>query len=79
MRKLPLILLILLLATLSHFTQASDIWAVYPKSLPQYDYSGDKLKHHWDRLTTGINEPFPDVVLFKKHGEQLSRAGQNHY
>ncbi|OQX39111.1 MAG: hypothetical protein B0D91_02430 [Oceanospirillales bacterium LUC14_002_19_P2] len=65
MRKLPLILLIFLLATLSRLTQANDAWAAYPETLPQYDYSGAKLKHHWDRLTTGINEPFPDVAYLK--------------
>ncbi|GAA4649206.1 hypothetical protein GCM10023116_14800 [Kistimonas scapharcae] len=65
MRKLPLLLLIFILATLSRLTQANDVWAAYPETLPQYDYSSDKLKKHWDRLTTGINEPFPDVTYLK--------------
>ncbi len=65
MRKLPLLLLIFFLATLSRLTQANDVWASYPETLPQYDYSSDKLKQHWHRLATGINEPFPDLTYLK--------------
>lgn len=40
-------------------------WAPYPKDLPQFDYSGDKLHKNWDFLSTGIQLPWPDVTFMR--------------
>ncbi len=59
MRKLPLILLIFLLATLSRLTQANDAWAAYPETLPQYDYSGANSNTIGIALPPVLMSPFP--------------------
>lgn len=51
-------------------------WQPYPKDLPQFDYSGDKLKQNWDTLTMGIKQPFPDkdfIIAMSKKYPQLQQ------
>jgi hypothetical protein len=40
-------------------------WTPYPKDLPQFDYSGDKLRENWEFLSTGIQLPWPDAAFMR--------------
>lgn len=63
-------------------------WTPYPSNLPQFDYSGDKLKTHWRALTHAIYLPYPDtnnaiITLeqypqLKTHLEKLVASGKAH-
>lgn len=82
--------LLLFIALLSIFTSniAHAAWAPYPSNLPQFDYSGDKLKTHWSALTHAIYLPYPDtssaiITLeqypqLKTYLEELVASGKAH-
>ena len=40
-------------------------WVSYPDTLPKFDYSGDKLKHHWPQLTKSSFIPYPSPDQLK--------------
>lgn len=48
----------------THKTESSykepTTWPIYPKELPQFDYSGNSLQQNWPLLTAGIQLPWPD-------------------
>lgn len=69
--------LTLLLFSACSFASAME-WKSYPTDLPQFDYSGDKLKTHWDKLTMGTRHEWPDEafiqamsVTYPKLNEQM--------
>ena len=41
----------------------SDTWATFPYPSDDFDYAGDQLEQHWDRLHRGDREPFPSVAV----------------
>ncbi|CAD5106814.1 hypothetical protein [Zestomonas carbonaria] len=55
--------LLALLAAVSLNTVADDHWKPFPYDQSAYDYSGDKLREAWPRLTRGFGHdyPFPDT------------------
>ena len=57
---------VILLALLSLFSLgvlADPGWKPFPHDQSAFDYSGDKLREHWPRLTRGFGEyPFPDAA-----------------
>lgn len=57
-----------ILISLSFVASAAE-WNTYPAELPQFDYSGDKLKSHWDILTMGTRHEFPDEVFLQAMSE----------
>lgn len=50
---------------------AKQAWAKFPHESKSFDYAGDKLAKHWDRLHAGDCEAFPDpthlAAVLKKH------------
>lgn len=55
--------LLALLAVVSFTVAADDNWKPFPYDQSAYDYSGDKLRQAWPRLTRGFGQdyPFPDA------------------
>ncbi|MEN9465546.1 MAG: hypothetical protein RL217_1727 [Pseudomonadota bacterium] len=51
-------------------------WKDYPRNLPQFDYSGDKLKAAWPELTKGTQQEWPDAAFFKRMAEKYPQAHQ---
>lgn len=49
-------------------------WKAYPHNLPQFDYSGDKLKAAWPELTKGTQQDWPDQAFFKRMAEKYPEA-----
>lgn len=45
--------------------QQEEHWNTYPSSLPQFDYSGDRLQQHWSILAAGTGLPWPNVDYIK--------------
>lgn len=41
------------------------VWASYPQTLPQFDYSNGLLQENWPQLSAGIQLPWPDSVFVK--------------
>ena len=72
--------LLALLAVFSLNAVADDTWKPFPYDQNTFDYSGDKLREAWPRLTRGFgaNYPFPDadwvVTMATKHPEALERT-----
>lgn len=66
---------ILLALALSCFTLTSFAleWKTYPSDLPQFDYSGDKLKAAWSALTMGTQQEWPDAAFFKRMSEKYPK------
>lgn len=56
-------LLFAVLAACSLTATAAENWKPYPYDQSAFDYSGDKLREAWPRLTRGFgaNYPFPDA------------------
>ena len=69
-----------LLAVFSLNAVADDTWKPFPYDQNAFDYSGDKLREAWPRLTRGFgaNYPFPDadwvVTMATKHPEALEKT-----
>ncbi len=55
--------LLALLAVVSFTVAGDDTWPPFPYEQSAYDYSGDKLRQAWPRLTRGFGQdsPFPDA------------------
>ena len=72
--------LLALLAVFSLNAVADDTWKPFPYDQSAFDYSGDKLREAWPRLTRGFgaNYPFPDadwvVTMATKHPEALEKT-----
>lgn len=72
--------LLALLAAISLNAVAADTWKPFPYDQSAYDYSGDKLREAWPRLTRGFgaNYPFPDadwvVSMATRHPEALEKT-----
>lgn len=72
--------LLALLAVFSLNAVADDTWKPFPYDQNAFDYSGDKLREAWPRLTRGFgaNYPFPDadwvVTMATKHPEALEKT-----
>lgn len=83
-------LLLICTALFSIFTSTITLaaWAPYPADLPQFDYSGDKLKANWDKLAHAIYLPYPNnktaldtlaaYPRLKTHFEKLVASGKAH-
>jgi len=67
----PLLFLSLITYALPVAASTSDSesqqWQSYPTDLPQFDYSGDKLRAHWPQLTAGSQLPFPDAAYLQEY------------
>lgn len=60
-------LLLVLLTCLCMPALGTDNWKPFPYDQSAFDYSGDKLRAAWPRLTRGFgNYPFPDAAWVKK-------------
>lgn len=72
--------LLALLTVFSLNAVADDTWKPFPYDQKAFDYSGDKLREAWPRLTRGFgsNYPFPDadwvVTMATKHPEALEKT-----
>lgn len=72
--------LLALLAVFSLNAVADDTWKPFPYDQSAFDYSGDKLREAWPRLTRGFgaNYPFPDadwvVSMATKHPDALEKT-----
>ncbi|QRY81585.1 hypothetical protein JVX91_10950 [Pseudomonas sp. PDNC002] len=73
-------LLLALLTVFSLTAVADDTWKPFPYDQSTFDYSGDKLRQAWPRLTRGFgaNYPFPDadwvVTMATTHPEALEKT-----
>lgn len=86
-RTLPIKFILLILA-LTVSGLASATWTPYPSDLPKFDYSGNKLKTHWNELAHAIYLPYPDTSAaiitleqypkLKTHFETLVASGKAH-
>lgn len=52
-------------------------WRPYPSDLPQFDYSGDKLKENWDNLTLGSKQEWPDEAFLLEMSENYPELRQH--
>lgn len=70
--------LIALLATCCLTAQADDNWKAFPYDQKAYDYSGDKLRQAWPRLTRGFgpNYPYPDAQYVTEMAKRYPQAVQ---
>lgn len=73
------LLLLALLAAFSLQAVADDNWKPFPYDQSAFDYSGDKLRAAWPRLTRGFGSyPFPDadwvIKMASSHPEALSKT-----
>ena len=73
------ILFVLLAAMLSFGAQANPDWKAFPHDQSAFDYSEDKLRQAWPRLTLGFGDyPFPDADWVRRmaaeHPEALRGA-----
>lgn len=72
--------LLALLTVFSLNAVANDTWKPFPYDQKAFDYSGDKLREAWPRLTRGFgaNYPFPDadwvVTMATRHPEALEKT-----
>ncbi|MBG6288901.1 MULTISPECIES: hypothetical protein [Pseudomonas] len=72
--------LLALLTVFSLNAVADDTWKPFPYDQKAFDYSGDKLREAWPRLTRGFgaNYPFPDadwvVTMATRHPEALEKT-----
>lgn len=72
--------LLALLTVFSLNAVADDTWKPFPYDQQAFDYSGDKLREAWPRLTRGFgaNYPFPDadwvVTMATRHPEALEKT-----
>src|SRR5690606_39706354 len=68
---------LLVLALLSFGVQANPDWKAFPFDQSAFDYSGDKLRQAWPRLTLGFGDyPFPDADWVRRMAEQYPEALQ---
>src|SRR5690606_3602797 len=52
-------------------------WKAFPFDQSAFDYSGDKLRQAWPRLTLGFGDyPFPDADWVRRMAEQYPEALQ---
>ncbi|MCY1290097.1 hypothetical protein D9M68_443750 [compost metagenome] len=68
--------LLALLAVVSFAAVADDTWKPFPYDQSAYDYSGDKLREAWPRLTRGFGSdyPFPDADWVVTMATQYPKA-----
>lgn len=71
--------LLALLTVCSLSAAAADNWKPFPYDQRAYDYSGDKLREAWPRLTRGFGDyPFPDadwvVRMATDHPDALEKT-----
>lgn len=70
---------------ISAFSQGAAVWPSYPKTLPVFDFSGDKLKQNWHKIAKVTYLPYPDAKfilnelkqrpnLYKKIKQEGSQA-----
>lgn len=48
--------------SIGNFALATE-WLAYPSQLQTFDYSGDKLKQNWPKLTQGTQQQWPDEAF----------------
>ena len=71
------VILFTLLALLSLNTLADPGWKPFPHDQRAFDYSGDRLREAWPRLTRGFGEyPFPDAAWVEQMARQYPQALQ---
>jgi len=70
------LLLTLVIFSACNFALAMD-WQPYPSDLTQFDYSGDKLKANWDKLTMGTQQEWPDEVFIKSMATAYPKLKNN--
>lgn len=71
-------ILVLLLALASFGAQANPDWKAFPLDQSAFDYSGDKLRQAWPRLTLGFGDyPFPNADWVRRMAEQHPEALQS--
>ena len=71
-------ILLILLAVLSFGAQANPDWKAFPHDQSAFDYSGDKLREAWPRLTLGFGDyPFPDAAQVRRMAEENPEAFQS--
>lgn len=71
--------LLALLAAFSLTAVADDTWKPFPYDQSAFDYSGDKLRAAWPKLTRGFgNYPYPDAAwvmsMATRHPEALEKT-----
>jgi hypothetical protein len=59
-----------------HTIEAMHSWPPYPKTLTQFDYSGDLLQQNWPLLTAGIQLPWPDSLLIQEMMTKFPQLSQ---
>ena len=70
-------ILFVLLALFSLGAQANPDWKAFPHDQSAFDYSGDKLRQAWPRLTLGFGDyPFPDAAWVRRMAEENPEALQ---
>jgi hypothetical protein len=47
------------------YAESHSSWPQYPSTLPQFDYSGEKLEQHWTQLAAATGMPWPDELFIK--------------
>lgn len=69
------VIISLLLLSFCSFSGALE-WKAYPSDLPQFDYSGDKLKENWNKLTLGSKQEWPDEAFLLNMSEDYPQLRQ---
>jgi tetratricopeptide (TPR) repeat protein len=73
------LILSLLLSSYSYgesFSEEPSQWQEYPSDLPQFDYSGDKLKQYWPQLSSTTGMPWPDASFIETMMSKLPLLAQ---
>jgi hypothetical protein len=73
------LILSLLLTSYSYCESSSEEpsqWQKYPSDLPEFVFSGEKLKQYWPQLSSATGMPWPDALFIETMMSELPLLAQ---